>query len=154
VFGVLNMLVSVASFLPILVVGPIADTLGTTIVLLLVGGMIAASGVASIYLRGPLRAIERGSRATVGSSRDPFLEALGAEMGREEDFLARYGEGPPGAEPEASPDAEALPAADPVTAAAAPFDPDAVTRPIATDELAGAAPAPPASADDDAPDRG
>ena len=33
VFGVLNMLVSVASFLPILIVGPIADVLGTTVVL-------------------------------------------------------------------------------------------------------------------------
>ena len=30
VFGVLNMLVSVASFLPILIVGPIADLVGTT----------------------------------------------------------------------------------------------------------------------------
>src|SRR6185436_14618109 len=92
VFGVLNMLVSVASFLPILIVGPIADTVGTTIVLLLVGGLIVASGVASIFLRGALGEVERGSRATVGSTRDPFIEALSGEMSRQDDFLARYGE--------------------------------------------------------------
>jgi MFS family permease len=79
VFGVLNMLVSVASFLPILVVGPIADLLGTTAVLVIVALLIIASGLASIYLRGPLRAIERDSRATVGADRDPFVTALGAE---------------------------------------------------------------------------
>src|SRR5436309_2058923 len=66
VFGVLNMLVSVASFLPILVVGPIADLLGTTLVLVAVSILIVASGVASIYLRGPLRPVERVSRASVG----------------------------------------------------------------------------------------
>ena len=45
VFGVLNMLVSIASFLPIIIVGPIADAVGTSavvqgasIVVLLVGG--------------------------------------------------------------------------------------------------------------------
>src|SRR5215212_739693 len=44
VFGVLNMLVSVASFLPILVVGPIADLFGTTVVLVAVAAFIGASG--------------------------------------------------------------------------------------------------------------
>ncbi|HEV7811292.1 MAG TPA: MFS transporter [Candidatus Limnocylindrales bacterium] len=87
VFGVLNMLVSVASFLPILVVGPIADLLGTTIVLVAVAFLISASGVASIYLRGPLRAVERDSRAVVGHRADPFIEALGAEVAGPEDFL-------------------------------------------------------------------
>ena len=33
VFGVLNMLVSVASFLPIIIVGPISDLIGTTTVI-------------------------------------------------------------------------------------------------------------------------
>src|ERR687889_194985 len=78
VFGVLNMLVSVASFLPILVVGPIADLVGTTVVLVAVALLIAASGIASIYLRGPLRPAERTSRASVGNRADPFVEALGA----------------------------------------------------------------------------
>ena len=161
VFGVLNMLVSVASFLPILIVGPIADLVGTTIVLLLVGGLIAASGVASIYLRGPLRATERGSRATVGTSRDPFVEALGAERARAESFLERYGEGPVSGSADArSEHAETLPAADPVTAATATLDPDAVTRPIATDgPRADPAPTTPTVAghdatDDRPPDRG
>ncbi len=80
VFGVLNMLVSVASFLPILIVGPIADLLGTTVVLIIVAVLIVASGVASIYLRGPLRAVERVSRAGVGERGDPFVEALRAEI--------------------------------------------------------------------------
>jgi hypothetical protein len=59
VFGVLNMLVSVSSFLPILIVGPMADLLakifpneGTTIILVVVAGLIVASGILSIYLRG------------------------------------------------------------------------------------------------------
>ena len=164
VFGVLNMLVSVASFLPILVVGPIADVLdaltgqGTTIVILVVATLIAASGVASIRLRGPLRAVERDSRATVGTDRDPFVTALGVEA--RPGALDVDGEpiadmtGPqwsrpgPGADGAAAapglpggagaalettdPDAAVvLPAADPVTAAEAPLDPDAVTRPIA-----------------------
>lgn len=92
VFGVLNMLVSVASFLPILIVGPIADLLGTTVVLVVVAVLIAASGIASIYLRGPLRPVERVSRASVGSRRDPFVEALGAEVAGPEDFLDEHDE--------------------------------------------------------------
>ena len=91
VFGVLNMLVSVASFLPILVVGPIADLFGTTVVLVAVAAFIGASGIASIYLRGPLRAVERDSRASVGNRADPFIEALGAEVAGPEDFLDARG---------------------------------------------------------------
>ncbi len=63
VFGVLNMLVSVASFLPIIVVGPISDLIGTGTVILLVAIFIGASGVASIIQRGPLRASESMSTA-------------------------------------------------------------------------------------------
>jgi MFS family permease len=80
VFGILNMLVSVASFAPILIVGPIADLLGTTNVLIIVAVLIVASGVSSIYLRGPLGAVERVSRASVGQHGDPFVEALRAEI--------------------------------------------------------------------------
>jgi len=92
VFGVLNMLVSVASFLPILVVGPIADLLGTTIVLVAVATLIGASGIASIYLRGPLRAVERTRRAAVGERGDPFVQALGAEIANPDDFLDEHGD--------------------------------------------------------------
>lgn len=49
VFGVLNMLVSVASFLPIIVVGPIADFFGTSRVILVVGVFVLLSGVASVF---------------------------------------------------------------------------------------------------------
>lgn len=97
VFGVLNMLVSVASFLPILVVGPIADLLGTTVVLVAVAFLISASGAASIYLRGPLRAVERDSRAVVGNRADPFVEALGAEIPGPEDFWDSDDDGAPDA---------------------------------------------------------
>jgi MFS family permease len=111
VFGVLNMLVSVASFLPILVVGPIADLLGTTIVLVIVAILIVGSGIASIYLRGPLRAVERDSRATVGADRDPFVTALGVEPALPGGLADEGDEGEAGAAP------VVRPAADPVTAA-------------------------------------
>jgi MFS family permease len=62
VFGILNMLVSVASFLPIIIVGPIADWIGTTRVIVGVGVLIVVCGVASIFLRGPLGAEERAER--------------------------------------------------------------------------------------------
>ena len=92
VFGILNMLVSVASFLPILIVGPIADWIGTTAVLVTVAAFIGISGVASIYLRGPLQPMERVSRASVGTRGDPFVEALGAEVTGPEDGLDEDGD--------------------------------------------------------------
>lgn len=63
VFGVLNMLVSVASFLPIIIVGPISDLVGTTAVIIAVAALIGASGVASFVRRGPLRPSESRSTA-------------------------------------------------------------------------------------------
>jgi MFS family permease len=128
VFGVLNMLVSVASFLPILIVGPIADLLGPTVVLVLVAGLIVASGIASIYLRGPLRAVERDSRATVGGDRDPFVTALGVEarpgaLEVDGEPIAHSGEPRDASAVDESTAGDAgsgptvLPAADPVTAA-------------------------------------
>lgn len=58
VFGVLYMLVSVASFLPIIVVGPVVDLLGTTVVITIVGVIVLFSGISSIALRGPLQPSE------------------------------------------------------------------------------------------------
>jgi MFS family permease len=58
VFGVLNMLISVASILPIIIVGPIADAVGTTVVILAVAGLVFVSGLISIFVRGPIRADE------------------------------------------------------------------------------------------------
>jgi len=103
VYGVLNMLVSVSSFLPILIVGPMADLLakvypneGTTIILVVVAVLIAASGILSIRLRGPLQAAERTSRATVGDHGDPFVQALGADVsGTNVEFLDDEADVPP-----------------------------------------------------------
>ncbi len=51
VFGVLNMLVSVASFVPIIVIGYISDFVGTTVVLVFVGVAVALVGVISVVTR-------------------------------------------------------------------------------------------------------
>jgi MFS family permease len=53
VFGVLNMLVSVASFVPIIVAGTLADMLGTTLVLFLMALLVVGTGVRAIFLRWP-----------------------------------------------------------------------------------------------------
>jgi MFS family permease len=78
VFGVLNMLVSVASFLPIIVVGPISDIVGTTVVLLAVAFAVLASGVASVLIRGPLLASDSRPAADPRAV-DPIAAALGAD---------------------------------------------------------------------------
>jgi MFS family permease len=83
VFGVLNMLVSVSSFLPIIIVGPLSDVIGTTAVLLVVGVLIFVSGVVSIVQRGPLKPSE--ARATaIGPSTpaglDPVAVATASEV--------------------------------------------------------------------------
>ena len=53
VFGVLNMLVSVASFVPIIIAGPLADTLGTSLVLFLMAALVVGTGVRAVFLRWP-----------------------------------------------------------------------------------------------------
>jgi MFS family permease len=63
VFGVLNMLISIASFVPIIVVGPIADLVGTTTVILAIAGLVLVAGLASVVLRGPVAPIEAGETA-------------------------------------------------------------------------------------------
>ncbi len=60
IFGILNMLVSVSSFLPIIIVGPFADVFGTTAVILAIAVMVGGAGVLSIVMRGPLRPHELG----------------------------------------------------------------------------------------------
>jgi hypothetical protein len=51
VFGVLNMLISTASFLPIIIFGLIADLISTTAVVFVVGIAISASGILSAIAR-------------------------------------------------------------------------------------------------------
>jgi len=53
VFGVLNMLVSVASFVPIIVVGSISDFVGTTVVIVFVGLVVTVVGVVSVVTSRP-----------------------------------------------------------------------------------------------------
>jgi MFS family permease len=81
VFGVLNMLVSMASFVPIIVVGPIADLVGTPPVIFGVAVLVLLAGVGSILLRGPLRPGESALRADQPAPGpvDPLTVALGAE---------------------------------------------------------------------------
>jgi MFS family permease len=74
VFGVLNMLISVASILPIIVVGPIADWVGTTAVILAVAAFVLVSGLFSIFVRGPIRPDESPDyipEITPGTQLDP-----------------------------------------------------------------------------------
>lgn len=85
VFGVLNMLVSVGSFLPIIIVGPISDLLGTTAVILVVATGIFLSGVASIIRRGPLAPAETRATAETmvpGTAVDPIGIAMRTEDDR------------------------------------------------------------------------
>ncbi len=83
VFGVLNMLVSVASFLPIIVIAPLADLVGTTAVLIVVAAAITISGITSILTRGPLKPAEThlaasGPAETAGH--DPVAIAIASEV--------------------------------------------------------------------------
>ena len=85
VFGILNMLVSVASFLPIIIVSGLIDVFGITNVILSVAALVGLSGVASILLRGPLqpheiRAASPGPADSAGL--DPLAIAV-ASAGQE-----------------------------------------------------------------------
>ena len=63
VFGVLNMLISVASLLPIVIIGPIADLAGTTTIIVIVAITILLLGLASISLRPAPTAVETAAEA-------------------------------------------------------------------------------------------
>ncbi len=77
VFGVLGMLVSVASFLPIIIVGPISDWIGTTAVIFVMAIGVLVVGVISVLTRGPLGADARP--AADPNAVDPIASALGAD---------------------------------------------------------------------------
>ena len=78
VFGVLNMLVSVSSFLPIIIVGPISDLIGTATVMFIVAIGVLAAGVASVLRRDPHLGVE-GASADMHAE-DPFAAALGVDL--------------------------------------------------------------------------
>ncbi|HEY5487258.1 MAG TPA: hypothetical protein VIK06_06395, partial [Candidatus Limnocylindrales bacterium] len=77
VFGVLNMLISVSSLLPIIVVAPAADLVGTAPILAVVSIVVCVSGIASVVRRGPLQPVEVGARAGTapGGAADAILPA-------------------------------------------------------------------------------
>jgi MFS family permease len=99
VFGVLNMLVSIASLLPIVIVGPISDLIGTPAVILVIGVLVGASGVASIVTRGSVGAEEARAlavRREPAGPVDPVAVALGSEVHvRGPERPASHGEGEP-----------------------------------------------------------
>jgi Major Facilitator Superfamily. len=75
VFGILFMLVSISSFVPIIVAGTISDWIGTTTVILLVAIVTFITGVASFVMRGPLLPTEAQAHP---HAVDPIAAALGA----------------------------------------------------------------------------
>ncbi len=62
VFGVLNMLVSIASFLPIIIVGPIADAVGTSWVVAGSAMVVLLVGVGSVLIGRPTNRGQLGGR--------------------------------------------------------------------------------------------
>ena len=77
VFGVLNMLVSVSSFLPIIIVGPISDLMGTAAVMLVVAVAVMVVGVVSVLRRGATPGLAGVSADP--HAEDPIAAALGAD---------------------------------------------------------------------------
>jgi MFS family permease len=78
VFGVLGMLVSVASFLPIIIVGPISDLVGVTAVIFILAMTVMLIGIVSVLTRGPLRETEARPAADPNVG-DPIASALHAD---------------------------------------------------------------------------
>jgi hypothetical protein len=72
------MLVSVASFLPIIIVGPISDLVGTTAVIFVMAIGVTVIGVVSVVTRGPLRETDAHPAADPKAV-DPIASALGAD---------------------------------------------------------------------------
>ncbi len=153
VFGVLGMLVSIASFVPIIIVGPISDVVGTTAVLMSVAVIVLATGVASVFWRGPLSATDVHS-ATDPRTVDPIAAALGADRPSWHEIEA----GGRRSTPTTASTATTTTATTTTGAAAAPVDPPA-TAPVAVvtdardvdqlvgDPMAHAGPADPADRD-------
>ena len=77
VFGVLGMLVSVASFLPIIIVGPIAENVGTTAVIFVMAIGVMVVGIVSVATRGRWR--RDAHPAADPKAVDPIASALGAD---------------------------------------------------------------------------
>jgi hypothetical protein len=73
------MLVSVASFLPIIIAGGVADLIGTTAVIFVMAITVTVIGVISVLTRGPLK--ETDARPAADPKMvDPLASALGADL--------------------------------------------------------------------------
>jgi MFS family permease len=121
VFGVLNMLVSVASFLPILIVGPIADLLGTTVVIVAVGLVIVTLGIGSVLARGPIRPEEATRSLATADHRTSAVDPAAVVAGTERHVAEAEGRrGGPGVALQPVPSPILLGTADPGPGDAAP----------------------------------
>ena len=119
VFGVLGMLVSVASFLPIIVVGPVSDLIGTTAVIFITAIAVGIVGAVSVLTRGPL--LESESRpAGDPTAGDPIAAALGADRMTWSEHATPH---PPPPVPDASVVADPTQFTEPRTARVGPSDP-------------------------------
>jgi MFS family permease len=78
VFGILNLVVSVASFVPIIVIAPISDVVGTTAVIFVLAIAVVVIGVLSVVTRGPLQPTE-ARPASDPNAVDPITGALLSE---------------------------------------------------------------------------
>jgi hypothetical protein len=87
------MLVSVASFAPIIVVAPVSDFVGTTNVLIVLAAAITISGLLSFFTRGPLKPAEARAHATgleTPAGFDPVAIATASELEAEEGRRASH----------------------------------------------------------------
>jgi MFS family permease len=75
VFGILMMVVSVASFLPIIIIAPISDLVGTTAVIFILAIAVLVTGVLSVVTRGPLQE-SQAQPAKDPHAVDPIATAL------------------------------------------------------------------------------
>jgi MFS family permease len=78
VFGILNLVVSVGSFVPIIVVAPVSDLIGTTAVIFILAIAVLVIGVLSVVTRGPLQESE-ARPASDPNAVDPITGALLSE---------------------------------------------------------------------------
>jgi len=81
VFGVLNMLISISSLLPIIVVAPAADLVGTAPILAVVSIVVCVWGVASVVRRRPMQPAATAARAgtAAGGAAEAVMSATASE---------------------------------------------------------------------------
>ena len=76
VFGVLNLVLSIGTFVPIIIVGPVADLISTTPVILTVAVLVLVAGIASVLKRGQLQPADYLATAATRADGRSF-EAIG-----------------------------------------------------------------------------